>query len=239
MHNAATQSPDLLPNLSRGKHRNPRRGACFMELASYLAGERWSDRPACTHPLLASVARHVNDHTSDAGRPRLAPLIPSVIGLTSDDPRVDARIALLCATTALPLVAAERQRVMAISVLAAGRALADLDGSGASASGVLERSDRALALAPDAAAWARQFTRGIRSSSNGFRRHGAPSTVRYAVEGIARASIARPDDALHDLLAAVIEECADAIRQHEIKSTVVVDPSCWEDACRLTGAAAR
>ncbi len=28
-----------------------------MELASYLAGERWSDHPACTHPLLAEAAR--------------------------------------------------------------------------------------------------------------------------------------------------------------------------------------
>ncbi len=35
-----------------------------MELASYLAGERWSDHPACTHPLLAAVARDVNDYTS-------------------------------------------------------------------------------------------------------------------------------------------------------------------------------
>jgi hypothetical protein len=56
-----------------------------MELASLLAGERWSDHPACTHPLLAAVARHVNDHTSDVGRQRLADLIPSVIGLTGDD----------------------------------------------------------------------------------------------------------------------------------------------------------
>jgi hypothetical protein len=37
------QPPDLFPILSPGKHRNPRTGACFMELASLLAGERWSD----------------------------------------------------------------------------------------------------------------------------------------------------------------------------------------------------
>ena len=74
------------------KRRNPRQGACFMELASYLAGERWSDHPACTHSLLASVARLVNDHTSDEGRPRLAELIPSVIGLTGDDLHIDALI---------------------------------------------------------------------------------------------------------------------------------------------------
>ena len=62
---ADAQSPDVLPILSRGKHRNPRRGACFMELASYLAGESWSDHPSCTHPLLASLARDVNDHVGD------------------------------------------------------------------------------------------------------------------------------------------------------------------------------
>jgi hypothetical protein len=39
------QPPDLFPILSPGKHRNPRSGACFMELASLLAGERWSDHP--------------------------------------------------------------------------------------------------------------------------------------------------------------------------------------------------
>ena len=31
-------APDGVPVLSRGKHRSPRRGACFMEFASFLAG---------------------------------------------------------------------------------------------------------------------------------------------------------------------------------------------------------
>ena len=70
------QQPVVLPTLSGGKHRSPRKGACFMEFASLLAGEPWSDHPACTHPLLAAVARHVNDSTSDAGRARLAELSP-------------------------------------------------------------------------------------------------------------------------------------------------------------------
>src|SRR5262249_62418615 len=94
-----------------------------MELASYLAGERWSDHPACTHPLLAAVARDVNDYTSDAGRGRLAVLIPSVIGLTGDDLHLDARIALDCARTALPVVAASRQQIMAAAVLSGERGL--------------------------------------------------------------------------------------------------------------------
>jgi hypothetical protein len=118
------QQPVVLPILSRGKHRSPRKGACFMEFASLLAGERWSDHPACTHPRLAAVARHVNDHTSDAGRARLAGLIPSVIGLTGEDLHIDARLALGSARLALPVVAAERQGVLAVAVLSCERVLA-------------------------------------------------------------------------------------------------------------------
>jgi hypothetical protein len=94
MSKAQPQLPDLLPVLLARNAPQPRKGACFMELASYLDGERWSDHPACTHPLLTSVARLVNDHTSDQGRPSLAELIPSVIGLTGDDLHIDALITL-------------------------------------------------------------------------------------------------------------------------------------------------
>jgi hypothetical protein len=198
-------SPALLPVLSRGKHRNPRKGACFMEFASLLAGERWSDHPACTHPLLAAVARHVNDHTSDAGRQRLAGLIPSVIGLTGDDLHIDARIALGSATMALPVVAADRQRVMAVSVLSCDRILAELDGRPADA---LEGPSRAaLAKAPQAAQWAYQFTSGVRLSTKGFRRQAAPTMVGDAVEGIAQACVPDPDGMLRDLLVQAIDVC--------------------------------
>ena len=196
--------PEVLPVLSRGKHRNPRKGACFMELASYLAGERWSDHPACTHPLLAALARHVNDRTSDANRQRLAELIPSVIGLTGDDPHVDALIALRCATTALPVASAERQRVMAVAILTSDRVLADLDGR---PSGSLEeRSRKALGHAPDAARWARGFISDLGPSPKAFRQQAAPCTVRCAVDAIAQGRTAEPDDALRDLLAETIRE---------------------------------
>jgi hypothetical protein len=203
------QPPDLLPTLSRGKHRSPRKGACFMEFASVLAGERWSDHPACTHPLLAAVARHVNDFTSDAGRSRLAPLIPSVIGLTGDDLRIDARIALRSATTALPVVAAQSQRVLAVSVLACERILAELDGR--PIDDLQEQSRSALAQAPHAAEWAYRFKRHARPcapSTKRFRREAAPSIVREAVEGIAQAAVPDPDGMLRDLLVQAIAECA-------------------------------
>jgi hypothetical protein len=110
--------PGLLPELSRGKHRSPMKGACFMELASFLAGERWSDHPACTHPLLAALARDVNDCTSHANRQRLAELIPSVIGLTSDDPHLDALIAQCAARIKL---AVDRPATSATSAPSARR----------------------------------------------------------------------------------------------------------------------
>src|SRR5215472_18272338 len=183
-------APDGVPVLSRGAHRSPRRGACFMEFASYLAGEPWSDHPACTHPLLAALARDVNDYTSDAGRGRLAELIPSVIGLTGDDLHIDARIALVCARMALPVVAAGRQQVLAVSVLVCERVLADLDGR---ASGWLtEPSQAALARVPHAAQWARGFTGDHPITAKAFRRRAAPFTVHTAAEGIAHACMPQP-----------------------------------------------
>jgi hypothetical protein len=203
--------PDLLPMLSQGKHRNPRKGACFMEMASFLAGERWSDHPACTHPLLAAVARLVNDNMSDAGRQRLAELIPSVIGLTSNDPHVDARIALRCATMALPVVAAERQRVMAVSLLACDHMLADLDGRPRDQ---LEESTRvALARVPEAARWAHEFTRGVSAPPKAFRKHAAPRIVHNAVEAVACACVPDPDELLRAMLVAAIDECTAWVRR--------------------------
>ena len=49
--------PRLHADALAGRHRNPRKGACFMEMASFLAGERWSDHPQCTHPPRRDGAR--------------------------------------------------------------------------------------------------------------------------------------------------------------------------------------
>jgi hypothetical protein len=177
-----------------------------MEMASFLAGERWSDHPRCTHPLLGAVARLVNDFTTDEHRPHLVELIPSVIGLTTNDPRADARIALSCATAALPIASAERQNAMAVAVLASERVLAALDGR---PSGQLrETSVRALESAPMATNWARSFATDVDVSVGGFRRFGAPNTVRIAIPGIAEACVPDPDARLRSLLVDAIAECA-------------------------------
>jgi hypothetical protein len=205
MSGPVSASPELLPILSRGKHRNSRKGACFMEMASVLAGEKWSDHPRCTHPLLADLARHINDATSDDNRHHLALLIPEVVGLTSDDPRVDARIALRCATAALPVSSEERQNALAVSVLTADCVLAGLDHRPV---GDLEPGSRAaLDSAPRAAQWAQSFIRRAGVTVKGFRRHAAPGSVRLAVHGIAEACIPDPDAVLRQLLIDAIADC--------------------------------
>jgi hypothetical protein len=197
-------STEFLPLLSRGKHRRPRKGACFMEFASYLAGERWSDHPACTHPLLAVLARHVNDYISDEARQVLVGLVPEVIGLTGSDLRIDVQITRRAARTALPVVAEERQRVVAIAVLTCERLLADLDGRPGTP--MSQQSRDALARVPGAAGWAQRYTRNLAISRRAFRRQTAPAVVGYAVHGIAWASVPDPDRLLHDLLVWAIED---------------------------------
>lgn len=100
------QGPDHLPMLDRGAHRSPEHGACLMEYVSVLAGTPFSDRPNCTHPALALVARWVNDHTTDpAARARLAVLAPDLIGTRSADPRLTQTVVACClraAVTARP-----------------------------------------------------------------------------------------------------------------------------------------
>jgi hypothetical protein len=230
MSKAQPYLPDMLPVLARGKHRNPRKGACFMELASYLAGERWSDHPACTHPLLASVARLVNDHTSDEARPRLAELIPSVIGLAGDDLHIDALISLRCATIALPVAAADRQRVLAVSVLVCESVLAQLDGRRWDS--ISPDSERVLGAVPQARQWADRFTSNLRPRLAAFRRQAAPHAVSCAVEGAAHALVPDPDAMLRRMLDESIDICA--AWTGKATAGVRVDDAAWAEVCRLT-----
>lgn len=92
----ANSMPDGLPVLESGRHPDPAVGGCFMEYASLLAGERWSDHPRCTHPALAELARLINDASPRDARQQLATLIPDVVGLARPDPRVAPALVLLC-----------------------------------------------------------------------------------------------------------------------------------------------
>ncbi len=200
------RGPALVPILSAGRHRTPRKGACFMEFASYLAGERWSDHPACTHPALAFLARMVNDCTSDRARSRLSELIPSVIGLNGEDPRIELLLALRVATNALPIASEPRQRALAVGILACRMRLTQL---GLVDDTDLERRiDDALARAPLATAWARDFAAGSTAPTRerAISRM-TESVIRVGVLGIAQACSPGADALLREVLRGAISDC--------------------------------
>ena len=72
------RTPTGLPVLCAGAHLAPEDGACLMEYVSVLAGEPFSDGPRCTDPMLATLARLVNDASSDTRRDRLGSLAPAL-----------------------------------------------------------------------------------------------------------------------------------------------------------------
>lgn len=93
--------PPGLPELGRGRHRDPTHGVCLMELAAFLAGAPHSDAPACTHPVLAAFARVVNDGVSDAARSRLTLLAPQLIDTPDTSAAVTAAVVLAVCEPAL------------------------------------------------------------------------------------------------------------------------------------------
>jgi hypothetical protein len=177
-----------------------------MEFASYLAGEAWSDHPACTHDGLAHLARMVNDCTTDQARSRLAPLIPSVIGLTSDDPRLNVILALRATAAALPIAAEDRQRSLAVGAIVCSDRLKRMGGAGTI--DVSTQIDAAFNAAPAAAQWARNFVGAhLRREPTVITARHSHSIIAAAVDGIACACVEDPDDRLYRLLSSAIDDC--------------------------------
>jgi hypothetical protein len=215
----STTIPDLIPTLSAGRHRSARKGACFMEFASYLAGESWSDHPRCTDPTLATLARAVNDTMSDDDRRgELVIEIPRVIGLRGDELRLGLVVALRAAVSALPVASMERQRALAVAVIATTDALAEL---GINRPRAQAEAEHAMASVPDAAAWAHAHLADWRARPGDLARHGCGAIVRTAALGIAQACIDDSDERLAAMLRAAIEDAEVFLNK---KPTFVVAP---------------
>lgn len=118
------RTPTALPILSAGKHRRPRHGACLMEYTSVLAGERFTDAPRCTDPVLATVARCVNDYSSDAARQRIAPLAGDLTTANGAGDDVHVRLVRRCLVAALRQATGSRREVLIVALLGLDRAAA-------------------------------------------------------------------------------------------------------------------
>lgn len=195
--------PDGIPVLSRGRHHSPRRGACFMEMASVLAGERWSDHPSTTHPLLGQLARQVNDQTSDVERQQLTVLIPSVVDRRGND-ATWLTVAVAVAASVILDVPEPSQRVLAGGLLQAEQLCAD---AGPALAATRRDAQAALELVPGAVAWIERL--GVREpiSPKTFAKHCAPTMVRCAVEGVVTSGGADCDRRLRALLEVGIAAC--------------------------------
>jgi hypothetical protein len=204
-------APDLLPVLSPGRHRHPGKGACFMEMASYLAGERWSDHPGCAHPTLAALARDVNDHLDAEHRAQLVPMIPDVIGTATEDPHVPLLVARACALAVLGLES-PHEGIAALALLHAEAALNVLDGRRPES--LTAEARRALDHHDDAVRWARRFTGQVgrhRRTGTGSRadQRASAAAVRSAV--VALGLTAGGQDRMVDLLREAIGICRAAV----------------------------
>jgi hypothetical protein len=175
-----------------------------MEYASYLAGERWSDRPSCTHPTMAALARLVNDLTSDAERSGLSILIPSVVGLNGDDPRLPTLVAVLAASSALPIASAMRQGALATGLARCDELLATW--SGPEVDRARARIRAAFLMAPGTEEWALDFIEQVSPKGSHPVAINDEALLRTAVIGIADACVADADDRLARLLEQAITE---------------------------------
>jgi hypothetical protein len=81
--------------LGRGKHSSPEHGVCVMELASMLAGERFSDRPRSVCPVVGAFLRTYNDAVDDERRQDLYRYAAEAVG-TMASVEVERRRAELC-----------------------------------------------------------------------------------------------------------------------------------------------
>lgn len=64
------------------------RDLCIMEAVAYMAGEPWSDAPACASPVIAAFVRTWQDDLDDADRDRLLPAavwVPRLVGSLGND----------------------------------------------------------------------------------------------------------------------------------------------------------
>lgn len=119
--------PDGMPVLSRGRHAAPEEGACLMEYVSVIAGEPFSDHPACVEPLLVRLAWAVNDSAPASVRASLVHFAPRMIGTRNDNPRTAPTLLTACIDCTASMVDLEQDAFLVAARGRADRRLAKLE----------------------------------------------------------------------------------------------------------------
>ncbi|MEO6116306.1 MAG: hypothetical protein ABIP33_07975, partial [Pseudolysinimonas sp.] len=117
--------------------------------------------------------------------------------------RLGLVVALRAAVMALPVASMERQRALAVGIIATTDALAEL---GINRPRAQADAEQALAEVPDAAKWARAHLADWRARPGDLARHGCGAIVRTAALGIAQACISDPDTLLVAMLRTAIDD---------------------------------
>ncbi|HEU5034043.1 MAG TPA: hypothetical protein VFT62_04695 [Mycobacteriales bacterium] len=202
---------DEAPWLSPGRHRWPRHEVCLMEWVSLLSGGPRTDHPRCTDPVLATIARAVNDYSGDLSRQRLAAFAPRLACAAGGDAEAPYAAARRCVLTALPYAKDPRRFVLVAATLgidwaARGDAHREL-GEGLT-------PDTEWALLDDAAAVTRAAAlfRGARVTRREHARRGLPRAVELSIATIAEHA-PDPDVVLHDLLGGCLDDYFGILRR--------------------------
>jgi hypothetical protein len=86
--NAAAGKPESpsfqTARLGIGRHDRPGAVVCVMELASMIAGERFTDRPSSVCPIIGSILRIYNDNLDDGRRADLYRYAAEAVGTRGD-----------------------------------------------------------------------------------------------------------------------------------------------------------
>jgi len=77
--------------LGSGAHTSWKRGACELEAVAYVAGEAWSDHPACASPVIGAFLRSWNDQLDDTTRQTLKQYIARLVGSAGTPEQEDQR----------------------------------------------------------------------------------------------------------------------------------------------------
>ena len=85
--------------LGKGRHFSPGGVVCVMELASMLAGEKFTDKPRSVCPVIASFLRAYNDTIDDHRRQDLYGFAAKVVGSRASEETHRARAERLAAWT--------------------------------------------------------------------------------------------------------------------------------------------